>query len=507
MTLADRIALLLSLLAVLLSAFVSAQIYEGMPHLEDEIAYVWQARLIADGKLTIPTPQFESSFLVPFVVDYEGQRFGKYPLGWPAALGVGELLGLRNWVNPFLAGLAVWLIYRLGKKIFSEPVGLLAAGLLTTSPFFLVNTGSLLSHPLGLVLTAAFALFWFDVFDQTEPKNPKYEPLKIITAGLVFGLLVLTRPYTAVGVAVPFGIHGLYLLIRGERKMRVKLLTFGVIVLLVSALHFVWQYAVTGDPFLNPYTLWWEYDQVGFGPGYGRLESGHTLRQGWINTKFSLQVGYQDLFGWLRFSWIFLPFGVLALRRRWQGWMIASIFPVQLILYMAYWVGSSLYGPRYYFEGLVSLVIISALGISWLAGWPISNGETPARYAGIQRYRPLVMSALLLVLVVMNLVFYLPPRLQSMVELYGIGKFRQEPFLTEEAQALAPALFIVHTPRWMPYGALLDLQNPTLTTPFIFAIGIGPKTDAALAEAFPDRNIFHYYPENPGKFYTAPREP
>ncbi len=81
-----------------------------------------------------------------------------------------------------------------------------------------------------------------------------------------------------------------------------------------------------------------------------------------------------------------------------------------------------------------------------------------------------------------------------------------EPFLTPEAQALTPALIIVHPGRWMPYGVLLDLEDPFLTTPFIFAISRGGNADAALAEDFPDRNVFHYYPvDEPYRFYTGPR--
>ena len=81
-----------------------------------------------------------------------------------------------------------------------------------------------------------------------------------------------------------------------------------------ASLHFLWQFAVTGDPTLNPYTLWWPYDKIGFGPGVGVLPQGHTLRIAWINTRFSLWVGSRDLFGWARYSWIFLPFGLWAAR-------------------------------------------------------------------------------------------------------------------------------------------------------------------------------------------------
>ena len=93
MTRPDRIALLLSLAAVIASYWIAVQVYESMAHIEDEIAYVWQADAIAKGHLTLPSPPSPKSFLVPFVVDYNGQRFGKYPLGWPAMLVRGRLLG------------------------------------------------------------------------------------------------------------------------------------------------------------------------------------------------------------------------------------------------------------------------------------------------------------------------------------------------------------------------------------------------------------------------------
>ena len=64
---------------------------------------------------------------MPFVIDYQGWRFGKYPLGFPVLLSFGERLGLQNWVNPLIAAWSLWLIYRLGKKLFGERTGLLAA--------------------------------------------------------------------------------------------------------------------------------------------------------------------------------------------------------------------------------------------------------------------------------------------------------------------------------------------------------------------------------------------
>ncbi|MFN2153155.1 MAG: hypothetical protein ACK2T5_16235, partial [Anaerolineales bacterium] len=121
-------ALILALLAILLSAWVSLNIYEGLAQLEDEYAYQWQAQVTAQGDLKIPSPPKAKGFIIPFVIDYQGERFGKYPLGWPVVLSFGERLGLIRLVNPLLAGLAVWLTYRLGQKLLGVKVGLLAAG-------------------------------------------------------------------------------------------------------------------------------------------------------------------------------------------------------------------------------------------------------------------------------------------------------------------------------------------------------------------------------------------
>lgn len=502
----DRIALLLSLLAVLVGYLVHEIVFERMAHIEDEMAYLWQAQAISRGHLTVPSPSEPKSFLFPFVVDYNGQRFGKYPLGWPVMLALGEFLGLRFLVNPLLGGLGVWLTYKLGKRVISDTVGLLAAGLTVTSPFFLMNTGSLLSHPLGLVLSAAFALAWLDAFSKPITQ---YRWLATITAGAALGLLAITRPLTAVAISIPFGIHGLYLLIRSDWQIRQRLITVGVMVLAMASIHFLWQYALTGDPLLNPYTLWWEYDTVGFGPGHGRMEQGHTLHQARINTKFSLRTGRYDLFGWGAYSWIFLPFGLIALlwNRNWRALLLASVFPSLVVVYLAYWIGSSLFGPRYFYESLYSLTLVSAAGIAWIAGWPLQEKEPFPNYSGWRRIRPLAMTTILTILLATNLLFYTPMRLGNMFGLYGVQRSHTTPFLLPSTQELAPALIIVHTKHeWIEYGTLLELQNPFLDTPFIFVISRKPETNAAVISQFPDRSVYHYYPaDDPYTFYTIPK--
>lgn len=503
LTRVDRFALIVSVLATIGAALVCDRVFERMAHIEDEMAYLWQARAIAHGYLTLPSPPEAKSFLVPFVVDYQGRRFSKYPPAWPVMLSFGIHLGVRHLVNPLLGGLGVWLIYRLGKKVFGETVALLSAILTATSPFFLMNSASLLSHPFGLVLSAAFALSWLDAFCRTDFR-PRWLPG--LTAGGTLGLLALTRPLTAVAVGLPFGMHGLYLLLRGDRQTRRYLWITCLIALALGSLLLLWQYALSGNALLNPYTLWWEYDKVGFGPGYGVTSSGHNLSLARMNTLFSLRAGWHDLFGWGGYSWVLLPFGLFTLGRKAPRWLIASVFPSLVLVYMIYWIGAALFGPRYYYEGLYSLTIFSAAGLAWLAGWPIQPQQPSSIYSGWRKVRPLFFAALFAFLLSVNLIFYTPQRLAGMFGLYGVTREKLAPFLSSTAQGYTPALIVVHVSgSWTDYGTLLELEDPLLNSPFIFIVSRRADIDKRIAAQFPERRLYHYYPQDPFTFYTSPR--
>jgi 4-amino-4-deoxy-L-arabinose transferase-like glycosyltransferase len=496
MSRSDKLALLLASLAVMLSAWVSYGIYEGLAQLEDEYAYQWQAQALANGEIKVPSPPEPKRFIVPFVIDFEGERFGKYPLGWPTVLSFGERVGLARMVNPLLAGLAVWLIYRLGQKLLGDRVGLLAAGLTVISPLFLTYTGSILSHTWGLVLSLSLALSWLDLTDE-RAEIPGWLPT--LTAGISLGVLFLSRPWTALGVALPFGIHGLILFIRGPMQIRKRILGVGLIALLVSSLHFAWQFALTGDPLQNPYLLWWPYDRIGFGPGIGVAQGGNTLHQSWLNTRDSLRQTWQDLWGWGRYSWVLLLIGLWAARRQPRLWLVVGVFPALVVVYLAYWVS----GPRYFYEGLYSLTLLGAAGLAWLLGWLPDQGLNLAR-----RY-PRVWQGVILAGCVTLLIFgtrpYTITRISEIKARYGFSQAALEPFRTPEAQDLTPALIVVHAPRWADYGAYLNLEDPYLSTPFIFAwASPAEETFNQLSAAFPERRMIHYYPDHPGEFYDSP---
>jgi len=488
---ANRLALLLVLVAVGVSAVLSNIIFDRIPHLEDEFALLWQAEIMADGQVSLPSPDVPASFMIPFVVDINGVRFGKYPPGWPAALSLGARLDEPWLVQALLSGFCVWLIYRLGQKTMTSRAGLLAAGLCVLSPIFLMQSSTLLAHMFALLLTLGFLHTWLDLFilqpDERVPKG-----VLIAAGGGTLGLLALTRPWTAIAVALPAFIHGVILLVRRSRAGWRSVLMLGAVAGGIAVLLFLWQAVLSGDPFQDGYSLWWAYDRLGFGEGHGPLAGGHTLGAGWANTRFSLTIGLHDLYGWPYLSWLFLPVGLWALRKKPGTWLALAVFPVLVLLYLAYWTGAWLLGPRYYFEGLPGLVLATAAGVDWLF-------EKAKR-----RPRPLPgklgLMILLIMLVVGNVAFYLPQRLGGLVDLYGISNETLERFHTPDLES---GLIIVHTPRWMPYANLSLLSYPFSESGMDVALNQGRDVDEALALAYDENGLFvyHYYVDQPNVLY------
>ena len=307
-------------------------------------------------------------------------------------------------------------------------------------------------------------------------------------------------------MALPFGLHGLVRLVRGDWEQRRRLVVVALAGLVGVGLYLLWQYSLTGDPLLNPYTLWWPYDKVGFGPGIGVTETGHTLHNALMNARVSLLAGRAGIYlAGVCFPGCSFPLDCGLPGEISRRCCLAAYFLSLVGAYLAYWIGARLYGPRYYYEGLYSLTIFSAAGIAWLAGWPLGTSTPRPTVHGWRKLRPLLVTWLVGILVAVNLLLYTPIRLDGMVNLYGISAADQQPFRQAEIQALAPALVIVNTESWMEYGALLDLENPDLTSPLIFAWTTSPEREAALVSSFPQRNVYIYYPDQqPFTLFSKP---
>lgn len=472
---AEKFILSLCLFAFLITAAIAFFAFERLPHLEDEVAYLFQAKTMALGRLTVPSPAHPNAFWVPFVLDYQGRRFGKYPPGWPAVLALGERLGAAWLVNPLLAAAALYLVYRLGRTLYDEETGLLAAVLGLASPLFLVLSGSFLSHLACLVWLLLFSL-WF--LWTAQGRGRRFA----LGAGLALGLAFLTRPLTAAAYALPFVLYSLAQIVRRRQAHWSHYLLTALSGGAVAALLPLYQWAVTGDPWLNPYVLWWPYDRLGFGPGIGAMPGGHSPYYAWLNLKQDLSRAATDVLGWPALSWLPLLLGLALRPRRAKDFALLTPFVCLVIAYLFYWIGSParLWGPRYYFEGFAGLWLLAAVGLRKVWAWAAGRGGW---------LRPALVGALVLLMAV-NLAANLPSRLSMAHGFYGITRSQLDPI--EEAD-LHNALVIVYADRWLEYGAMLAGQSPLLDDDVLFARGSVPEADAEVIADFPDRQVYYLH--------------
>jgi 4-amino-4-deoxy-L-arabinose transferase-like glycosyltransferase len=300
-----------------------------------------------------------------------------------------------------------------------------------------------------------------------------------VGAGLAMGAAFLVRPLTAVAWAVPFGIFGLTKLVRRRAPWRTYLL-MAAAAALPAALLPLYQWAVTGDPLLNPYTLWWPYDRVGFGPGFGAMPGGHSLHFAWVNVKQDLSTAATDLLGWPALSWLPVLLGLALAPRRRRDWGLLALFASLVIAYLFYWIGSPsrLWGPRYYFEGFSALWILSAVGL--VKAWDWAGGRSKwVRIAG-----GVAVACLLAV----NLAVLIPTRAQEAHGFYGISRAQYQPILDAN---LHNALVIVYADRWLEYGAMLGEMSPLRDGDVVYARGSDPETDALVIAQYPGRSVYY----------------
>ncbi len=461
-------------LAALLATSASALfVFERLPHLEDEVAYLFQAKTLALGRLTVPSPEHAEAFWYPFVLDYRGQRFGKYPPGWPAVLAVGELAQLPWLVNPVLAALALYLVYRLGRTLYDTRTGLLAAALGLTSPLLLVLGGSYLSHLASMVLLLLFSLG----FVRVARGGNRWLAL---ASGASLGLAFLCRSLTAIGYAAPFILYVLMQIALHRQRHWPNYLLVALGGIAIAALLPLYQWAVTGDPWLNPYLLWWPYDKIGFGPGIGWMPGGHSLYYAWLNLRQDLANTATDVLGWPGLSWLPLGLALALPPRQRRDWLLLTPFAGLVIAYMFYWIGSPMrfWGPRYYFESFSGLWILAAAGLSRL--W--NQLRTRPRWS-----RSLALAVFALLLVV-NLGVNLPPRLAQAKGFYGISRDQLRPI---EAAGIHNALVFVQAKRWLEYGALLNQMGPLLADDVLYPRSENLQADAAVMRSYPERTVFY----------------
>lgn len=115
-----KLVLIISILGVLLSVLLSG-IYFHFSYFEpDTVSYLFQAKLFAEGKLSVPAPPEYGFSSSPHINILNGKWYSKYPFGNALMLTFGVLIN-APWLIPALAtGGALFLLYLLVKEMYQK---------------------------------------------------------------------------------------------------------------------------------------------------------------------------------------------------------------------------------------------------------------------------------------------------------------------------------------------------------------------------------------------------
>ncbi len=487
---------LCALLVFLFTNLMSYFIFDHIPHINDEIVYLFQAQIFLSGKLYYASPCGKEFFDFTHMIN-NGNWYGQYPFGYPLLLVLGVLLNAPWIVNPLFAAFSIIIFFFLGKEIYDEKTGIIAAALGTVSIWFLLMSSTMMSHTSCMFFTSVFLLFLF-----RSLKNPSLT--NGMMAGLGLGMAFLIRPYTAFFISLPFLIFYAFRLLKNLRKNLKNGAAFTFILILsISSLLF-YNYLTNG----NLLTFGYEISH-GKAHGIGFAKTGYTDIPHTIFLGFTQVFNYigslnKYLFGWPLSSFLALvPLFFLTKinpDNRKKDLLLASGFFSLLISLFFFWGTYILIGARMIFEALPLLILLSARGLA----------ETPKLL--LDKFKKInkgtLNKALISTLVVFTAyAFFIrfphwiwPPE----TEWYYHGYANKYAAVTSNInrtlesvdlkKSLVIMKFIYHPIEYFPYGwwgSGFLYNDPQLENNIIYARDRG-KENGDLIQCFPERTFYLY---------------
>jgi hypothetical protein len=483
----------IGLLAFALPLLILLKYNDGIPHVPDEVAYIFQAKVLASGHVAAappPDPAAFSFFFPDPIRVNSGHWAAVVPFGHPLILALGQVVGLLWLIPPLVGAATVFGVQLIGLRIYRVPTALLAGLLLLFSPFFLMTASNFMSHNTAALYLVAFVLCL--IYVDRRPL------LLAFLAGLSFGLLFNTRPLTAIGLLPAGGMMVLYSFRAWElnRELLRRLGAFAAGGLLLLGAYLLYNLGTTGSLFQSGYQATGTLDEVvGFG---GRHSVARGLQNEFTQLSFLLLV----LNGWpvrIGLGLVLLPF-LLGTKKPWD-WLFLFGAASTMAVYVLFESNGVMHGPRYWYEATPLLILLTARGLERAAEvirgvaalFPRSRPEK-----GDLALADLLVPGVGVVLVAISSVWLLggserwhvpevPGNVSALHGFNGVndGLIRE----LDEAQLDNALVLVKPCGSWQCLGNVFWLNAPALNGSVVYAADIPARNPTTFA-AFPDRRVY-----------------
>ena len=228
------------------------------------------------------------------------------------------------------------------------------------------------------------------------------------------GMVVDVRPYTGLLLVIPFAMDAVVRLVQDGRRH------WGRIAVMVGAgavmvgLLLLYNKLTNGDPLLFGYVVkWGRGHEVGFGhAGWGEP---YTLARALVLNSIDLNALNRHLFEFPIPSLAFIVVLFAAATRDRRDWLLLGTVLSLTVGYFFYFWHSILFGPRWHFEALPALVLLTVRGMRAVPGWFATDLQVPIPRERIRRS----LAGFLLVCYFFALVVEMPARIRHYVR-YGL---------------------------------------------------------------------------------------
>lgn len=480
---------LLAVSAFLTSQWFNVEVLEKIPHVQDSIATLFQGKVFARGELTAPIPQPYSAFEFEMIIAHKGQWYSKYTVGHPIVM-VPFVWLEREWLcGPFVGAVTVVAAAVLAGAVFGPWTGLLAAALLAVSPQFLIMSASFMSHSSTLMWLVLFNLAIYRFYCK-----PSWS--WALLGGLFLSMTGVGRPFTGVLCGFPGGLVVLLSWWRW-RTLGVVARSFGFLLGAVPLVAFqlYFNYHTLEHPLKFGYQHYWPNDKLGFG-AVGNFGE-HTPTTAVHNVLLNLMELQPFLFGWP--WWLALslvPLAFFAPRQRWWSLYLLSNWLMLVLGYFFWWYHGISYGPRFWYEGVASLVILTAHGALTAAELVVRGVQRLTWYQRFGERLPQAVGGLVAVgLLAWTSYSAAWPYFKRLAahdyRAYNytwakIIKMKDEQKITNAVIFVDGKLF------WSEFGSVFSQNSPWLDTDIIYARHVNDTTTLEVKQNYPQKRYYFY---------------
>jgi len=448
-------------------------VLNAYPAVTDEYSYVFQAKLLSQGRLYIEAPPFEDSFQEANIVCRDGKWYSKYTIGWPLLLAAGVIVRLDFIIAPLCSAFSLIFLYLTAKELSGESGGAMALFITILSPFFFLLGGSYFPH--NAVGLFEMILLWA-ILKAGREQRMTYP----LAGSVAAAFILLIRP--ADGALICAGIMPLviYEIVNSQSKKK-SIFNFFIIFsgFAAGVAILLWTNAIqTGNPLVFAFQKYNIKDAWGFGT------LGHNTFRGLWNVSYALM---RNCF------WIFPFMTVLSLIPVWLKNVRVTLLLLIPLCFMVFYLffyslGGFELGSRYYYPAFLVSVVTASAGFTFLTE-KITKKEEASSFSFTTAF---IIITFLFTL--FGVFFSIIPNVKNQYA-DGVGPMKwliNTPGINERAIIFLDSDF-----------RILNRNEPDYKNQKnVLALYLTPEENKKLLNAFPDRKPFFFTNDPSGRGYV-----